>query len=164
MAARVQATDVAPLSPEPQQVRASLQYELGDTDAALHLLQESMNKWWPQVQHSVEFEEAGEGIVQLAAADGVGPQQAAAEAPAGPGPSAAQDPQRDSCVDDRSGAEREHGSNAALPSYEFRMECCKLLLELDDSTDTVLQVCCQTPIIFLTVMGVVCVVSCPVAM
>lgn len=145
MAARVQATDVAPLSPEPQQVRASLQYELGDTDAALHLLQESMSKWWPKVQRSVDVGGAEDGPAQLAAADGVSPQQAAAETCAQPGPSAAQDPQASLHVTEQAGAERECGSNAELPSYEFRVECCKLLLELDSSTDTVLQVCCHSP-------------------
>lgn len=36
--------------------------------------------------------------------------------------------------------ERDNTPELVQPSYEFRVECCKLLLELDTGTDTALQV------------------------
>lgn len=36
--------------------------------------------------------------------------------------------------------DEEEGDDDGLPSYEFRFECAKMLLELEDTTETAIQV------------------------
>eukprot|EP00892_Ulva_mutabilis_P010932 jgi/Ulvmu1/8210/UM041_0019.1 len=120
-----QASQVAPANPEPLQVRASLQYELGDITGALRLLRESMSKWW--LPQHVGDTEAGEGA------------HASAHPVAGGG-SAAQSAVHGVHSQQNREADPPEDCSLCTPSYEFRVECCKLLLELDDSTEVVLEV------------------------
>lgn len=127
------------MSPEPQQVLASLQYELGDMDGALKLLKQSMSKWWPQVHRSVGMEATDEDQVRIAAPDSTSLSQAVDDQSKVQNLAASADAHADQHVKEEPTTAHDC-SNTPLPSYEFRVECCKLLLELDDSTATVLEV------------------------
>ena len=132
------------MSPEPQQVLASLQYELGDMDGALKLLKQSMSKWWPQVHRSVDMEAADEDQVRIAAPDSNSLLQAVGDQCEAQNSAASHDVHANQHANEELTTAHEttaHDcSNTPMPSYEFRVECCKLLLELDDSTATVLEV------------------------
>jgi hypothetical protein len=135
----MQAKAIAPDSPEPEQALASLQYELGNSAGALQTLKTSMKKWWrPEAMDGKialpgngdrlgSAEETSEGLVATRRCDDraqVLPE--GADAP--PGTEATQD------------EDAHEAGGDGLPSYEFRLECCKLLIELDESTDTAIEV------------------------
>lgn len=128
---RLQAAHVAPDSPEPLQVQASLQYELGDMEGALHLLRESMSKWWPP-QHDSHNNVAEENAIHEASTQ---------DAPMSGDAASSVAPQiQGHEQNDGSMATPPGQGSSSMPSYEFRVESCKLLLELDDSTEVVLEV------------------------
>ncbi|KAG1672225.1 hypothetical protein FOA52_002926 [Chlamydomonas sp. UWO 241] len=101
-------------SPEPGQALCSLRYEQGRAEEALALLTASMAKWFRP-----DNDEAGdEDDDEMGDGDG-------AEG-AGPGGSG--------------GGGGDEDSGRIQPSYEFRFECAKLLLELSDTTEVAIQV------------------------
>ncbi|GIL82282.1 hypothetical protein Vretimale_7247 [Volvox reticuliferus] len=121
-----------PTSPEPGQALASLRYEQGRTAEALEALRRSMELWYTPSNKDEEGSEGGdEGVGR------VGPARAAAAAAADEdeemADASAGDASKDS--DDSSEDDEEEG-----PSYEFRLECAKLLLELDETTTTAIDV------------------------
>eukprot|EP01025_Chloroclados_australasicus_P005991 TRINITY_DN11972_c0_g3_i4.p1 TRINITY_DN11972_c0_g3~~TRINITY_DN11972_c0_g3_i4.p1 ORF type:complete len:367 (-),score=65.55 TRINITY_DN11972_c0_g3_i4:1785-2885(-) len=107
-------------SPEPVQALASLRYECGMPEEALTLLRESMSKWFkPRKQITAYNEMPGDG-------DGV---------------------QMDENADahtqkakDKEEEDDEEEEYVEQPAYEFRFECAKLLLELEENTDTAIEV------------------------
>ena len=135
----MQAHEIAPGSPEPLQSLASLKYECGDADNALAYLRRSMQSWWSAAQSSKLSDSPGDM------------QQDAAEADIAPSAGAAAghaevDALPENGQQDVTGGQRHDVDENLIgadvqPSYEFRLECCKLLIELDDSTDLAIQVC-----------------------
>eukprot|EP01023_Acetabularia_acetabulum_P012665 TRINITY_DN1593_c0_g2_i1.p2 TRINITY_DN1593_c0_g2~~TRINITY_DN1593_c0_g2_i1.p2 ORF type:complete len:365 (+),score=89.46 TRINITY_DN1593_c0_g2_i1:162-1256(+) len=97
-------------SPEPIQALASLRYEQGLAEEAMALLKESMGKWFKGKPRKI----AGDGERQKKEEE------------------EEEEEVNDDDDDDEVAIQQ--------PSYEFRFECAKLLLELDDNTDTVIQV------------------------
>ncbi|GAX77182.1 hypothetical protein CEUSTIGMA_g4628.t1 [Chlamydomonas eustigma] len=106
-------------SPEPDQVLASLRYEQGRPEEALEALRKSMKLWFcKQEEEDEDMEAVGDEI---------------AEGRRG---------RKSLCGEMDSRREEESSDKVPLaePSYEFRFECAKLLLELDDTTDVAIQV------------------------
>lgn len=116
----LQAHEIDPDSPEPEQASASLRHELGDVDAALQLLRSSMRKWW---RPGPDEQPAADG--KSGAENGEQGKEACAS---------------DKNVQDGSGSDDGSDDGEDLPSYEFRLEACKLLIELDNSTDVAVEV------------------------
>lgn len=105
-------------SPEPLQALASLRVEQGRPDEALAALQQSMALWYTPHPDSTQAQAA----VQQAAAGGKKAKKGAKEA-----------------------AKQQQQPRAPLPpeerpSYEFRLESVKLLLELEDTVETAAEV------------------------
>lgn len=104
-------------SPEPLQALASMKYELGSQEEALALLRDSIGRW---------HNKGGAG------------------AGAGPSGGAQQDEEMAADDDDDDSAEWETEDDDepedGLPSFEFRFECAKLLIELDEKTDTAIEI------------------------
>lgn len=96
------------------QVLCSLRVEQGRPDEALAMLRKSIGLWFTARAHDSDT------------ADGDG-EQAGEEVPEGG--SADEDSDMD-----------EDGEDDNTPSYEFRIETVKLLLELDETTDQALEV------------------------
>lgn len=125
-----EARQLSPTSPEPLQSLASLRQQQGKDEEALALLRQSLALWFkpaPEESDS-EGEEGGE------AADAAAAKKAAAEA---------EEEELGSQDSDSEGEGMEFGDDdsiADLPSYEFRFETAKLLLELDESVDAASQV------------------------
>ncbi|KAG2436429.1 hypothetical protein HXX76_006732 [Chlamydomonas incerta] len=111
------ASTADPDSPEPGQALAALRYQQGRATDALEALRRSMSLWYTPTNKDEDGEE-GEG--GMAAAKG-GEDEAM------------EDAEEDS--EDDSEEEEEDG-----PSYEFRIESAKLLLELEDTTATAIDV------------------------
>jgi kinesin family protein 5 len=111
-------------SPEPDQVLASLRYEQGRPEEALEALRRSMKLWFRKQEEVDEDMEFGDEVVE------------------------GKRGRKSSCGEMDHDRDREaEGVPLAEPSYEFRFECAKLLLELDDSTEVAIQVSCiQTSI------------------
>eukprot|EP00878_Enallax_costatus_P016578 GHUV01017394.1.p1 GENE.GHUV01017394.1~~GHUV01017394.1.p1 ORF type:complete len:317 (+),score=108.87 GHUV01017394.1:512-1462(+) len=129
-----QASSVDPDSPEPLQALASLRYEQGQAEEALQLLKESMSKWFRQ-QGSEEEEDYSQQDMEADAAS-----EGDFKAPRKPKTMSEEELDQER---DQSGSESEYETDDEdddLPSFEFRFECAKMLLELDDSTDTAIQV------------------------
>jgi hypothetical protein len=128
----LQAIAICPENPEPLQALASVQYEQGNPEVALATLRESISKWWTPGDDMVDELACEQPEAQGAA--GPSGEQALAELP--------DDADRQEPIHVHGNhQERDDSSSELLPSYEFRVECCKLLLELDTGTDTVLQAC-----------------------
>lgn len=126
----LQATAICPESPEPLQALASIQYEQGNLDAALQTLRDSISKWWHPSAHVID---------DLAFRQD--------EPPGTAGTSCEKEIEQPEDSDTDGGihvhGNHQEGDNTpelVQPSYEFRVECCKLLLELDTGTETALQV------------------------
>mmetsp|Transcript_33690 Transcript_33690/g.95305 ORF Transcript_33690/g.95305 Transcript_33690/m.95305 type:complete len:371 (+) Transcript_33690:356-1468(+) len=112
----MRAEDIDPTNPEPMQVLCSLRVEQGRPDEALAALRKSTALWFKP---------------ENAAEEGrTGPDAADKEEPL-PGEAAPEEDDDDSEMDDMDGE---------LPSYEFRLETAKLLLELEATTLPALQV------------------------
>ena len=100
---------------------------------ALATLQLSMSKWWkPPVETA---DDAGVEVEAPGGTDDTGD--------IGDTDVCGNDEMRDD--DDPELAERgsnaaQDESNASTPSYEFRFECAKLLIEVDETTDTAIMV------------------------
>jgi hypothetical protein len=151
----MQAHSIAPGSPEPMQALASLKYEAGNAVDSLALLRRSMQAWWKPPGNT----KAGAAVNGDAEMAEMAPQpvvsQAAAEAAATAADSYPADARVSAHVaqgpaDEVSG--QPHDANAdeigsdVKPSYEFRLECCKLLIELDDTTSIAIEVRFQQPL------------------
>eukprot|EP00873_Tetraselmis_striata_P029873 jgi/Tetstr1/450137/TSEL_037179.t1 len=108
------ASDIDGSNPEPWQVLCSLRVEQGRPDEALAMLRKSIGLWFTARAHDSDT------------ADGDG-EQAGEEVPEGG--SADEDSDMD-----------EDGEDDNTPSYEFRIETVKLLLELDETTDQALEI------------------------
>lgn len=131
----VQAVAICPGNPEPLQALASIQFEQGNLDTALETLRGSISKWWqPAGAHLIDDLDFDEGTSPGAA--GIACEQ----------PEAQQEPSMGHVSEGQGihvhGNDQEGDNTPELvqPSYEFRVECCKLLLELDTGTETALQV------------------------
>eukprot|EP00775_Hariotina_reticulata_P004798 gene4798-5048_t len=122
-----QARAADPESPEPLQALASLRYEQGQAEEALQLLRQSLALWLkPQPEFKMlskpvtlseeEMEDNDERQQRLQ------------------GGCNEDDEDEDWADEDKEDEENK------LPSYEFRFECAKMLLELEDTTDTAIQV------------------------
>lgn len=125
-----EARGLAPNSPEPLQALASLRQQQGKDEDALQVLRQSMALWFkPAPEESEEEEEGAAEEGKKAAAGGSGKKAAAAEA------------EQEDLGSSDSGSEMEFDSDDdELPSYEFRFETAKLLLELDESVEAASQV------------------------
>ncbi|GIL67164.1 hypothetical protein Vafri_20615 [Volvox africanus] len=118
-----------PSSPEPGQALASLRYEQGRTAEALEALRRSMALWYTPSNKDEDGSEGGdEGV------NGVGPRGPAAGAADG------DEEMADASAGDGSEDSDEDEDQDEGPSYEFRLECAKLLLELDETTTTAIDV------------------------
>lgn len=99
-----EARQLWPRSPEPLQALCSLRRLQGKEEEALAMLRQSLSMWFKPV---LEEPPAGEG-------------------PVGTNPSS-----KDAVDADADPLDAMDSDDVALPSYEFRFECARLLLELD---------------------------------
>jgi hypothetical protein len=135
-----------PASPFRLQDLASLRQQQGKDEEALALLRQSLALWFKPAEDSEEEEEeAEEGTAaggDKAAAAAAEQQAAADKAAAKAELGAAAEASDDDSEEGSEGGEEmdEDYIEDELPSYEFRFETAKLLLELDDSVDTATQV------------------------
>ncbi|KAL4424581.1 hypothetical protein ABPG77_009165 [Micractinium sp. CCAP 211/92] len=127
-----EARQLSPASPEPLQSLASLRQQQGKDEEALALLRQSLALWFKPAPEESDSEGEGEG--------------AEAKAGAAKKAAAAAEEEEEELGSQDTDSEGEgmdfddDGSLADLPSYEFRFETAKLLLELDDSVDAASQV------------------------
>ncbi len=124
---RAQAT--CSTNPEPGQAMASLRYEQGKPEEALALLKDSMKLWFKPREEDEEDEEMEDEEVEEGKKAGKKGKKGRREA-------VGEEEEED---DDEEGGP-DGLFDEDLPSYEFRFECAKLLLELDDSTAAAIQV------------------------
>ncbi|KAK9819943.1 hypothetical protein WJX72_004200 [[Myrmecia] bisecta] len=132
-------------SPEPQQVLASLRVEQGRPEEALDLLKQSMALWFPRMQaimKALDSDSDEEPAQRDGSADGAaGEAGAAAELGS---EAAARESDGEEAMEggeDGDGDGDDDGdAHEALPSFEFRFETAKLLVELDESTDDAIQI------------------------
>ncbi|PRW32682.1 UPF0661 TPR repeat-containing -like [Chlorella sorokiniana] len=124
-----EARGLSPDSPEPLQALASLRQQQGKDEEALQVLRQSMALWFkpaPEESDEEAEEEGGEG--KPAAGGSAKKKKAEAE-------------EEDLGSSDSDDDEMEFDSDDdELPSYEFRFETAKLLLELDESVEAASQV------------------------
>ncbi|GLC46815.1 hypothetical protein PLESTB_001800400 [Pleodorina starrii] len=130
------ASTADPSSPEPGQALASLRYEQGRAAEALEALRRSMALWYtPSTKDDEEEEEEAGGGGKAAAAAAAGGEDADMADADGGGDN--EEAEEDSDGDDSDDDDDEEDDG---PSYEFRLECAKLLLELDETTTTAIDV------------------------
>ncbi|GFR51970.1 hypothetical protein Agub_g14496, partial [Astrephomene gubernaculifera] len=121
------ASTADPSSPEPAQALAALRYQQGRSAEALEALRRSMSLWYTPSSKEAEEGEEGEGQ-QAGGAGSKGGDDETME-------DAGEEGDNEEEGDDDEEAEEQGG-----PSYEFRIECAKLLLELEDTTATAIDV------------------------
>ena len=128
-----EAQSLWPASPEPLQALASLRRVQGNDDEALTLLRSSMSKWHrsPETQDRTGQSdlEADASMINGDESDGKHD-----------GMAAGGDAGEVRGIVNLEQQEQGGDGDLQLPSYEFRFETAKLLLELDDTTDSVVSV------------------------
>ncbi|KAF6265906.1 TPR-like protein [Scenedesmus sp. NREL 46B-D3] len=138
-----QARSADPGSPEPLQALASLRYEQGSPEEALQLLKQSMKLWFRQQGSSDDEDDddddGGDGEEEVPPAEAAAAEFAKLKKPT----TMSEDMDEEQQQQQLEGSEEddwEDEDEDDVPSYEFRFECAKMLLELDDSTETAIQV------------------------
>lgn len=116
------------------QVLASLRVEQQKPEEALQQLQASMQKWYPALQKAMadqlgsDAEDADEANDDLDARDQVDDNEQA------------DDHAAHGAASMMEASEPDEDAEEQLPSFEFRFETAKLLIELDDTTEAAVQV------------------------
>ena len=109
-------------SPEPLQALASMRSEQGQQEEALQLLRQSMLLWYKKEDDGDDDDDDDDNEEDEDEDEEMGEGEGRRKAAGAAG-----------------GMEEEEEEDEG-PSHEFRFECCKLLLELDESTDVVVDV------------------------
>jgi hypothetical protein len=114
----------------PRDVKAA---KTPDTNSAEHPEKQPQNG--KRAKHQVSAPEKG-----LVSANGE-PENADISGAGNDGAQALRGDTKASCIGEAlQNKDADQSGRDALPSYEFRLECCKLLIELDESTDTAIEV------------------------